>query len=153
MRISPTYFLSISLTSQLLLHAFYLLTMSSSTFFASVTDTGIAVPDNSTLVFHHFGGQITLQFQSAEHMKTVADKIIKSLSLSIAEAPVADGGDELIDFEALALDGVTSDGEGASSADSQASSTPSEEPNSPLEEPDSSFESYAGHGMTQDAIY
>ena len=125
-----------------------------SSFFANVTDTGVSVPDEKTLKFNHFGGQITLQFQSTANLMAVVDAIIDATkppapSVAVPTTPSEDVPTAADDLEFGALTVADTDASGASDSGSE---TEYEAPSEP-DECESSFESYNGGGMTQSAIF
>ena len=120
----------------------------------------VAAPDDTTLVFNHFGGTITLTFQDAAHLNQVAAAILDATSTSTdapdpvsAVRPVVDGGVEeaadINDSEEADSDSeneAENEAEKPSEAASSGSETEEEKPKSP----ESSFESYDGYGLTQE---
>ena len=135
-----------------------------SNFFANITSTGVAAPDNTTLVLKHFGGKVTLTFQDSDHMNEVAAAILAA-TRPPTPTPVLPRGE--IDVESLKIEtgdetgadnnktGVTATKKEQSVEDLSSQSSSSEtnsEPPTPLNntDPDSSFESYDGYGLTQE---
>ena len=123
-----------------------------STFFSTVTDTGVTVPDETTLMLKHFGGTVTMFFQDCSHLMSVADAILAAL----ASTPTPGGNtkpDGITTFKGD-VSPATAASNAASDEDSLASGSNSEASGAqhapPPEESDSSFESYDGHGLTQE---
>ena len=127
-----------------------------SIFFANITSNGVNVPDESTLVLKHFGGTITLTFQSPDHMNEVGAAIWEASSASSVPSQVVNdtallaiedsSSNKASSNQEVALAGVdtTENEEYSSGSESEGEAT------SRNEDPDSSFESYNGYGLTQE---
>ena len=135
-----------------------------SNFFASVTadPNGVSVPDDSTLVVSHFGGNITLKFQNPAHLKTVVNAILVATAppdtpVNVPTTPSAVDNltDAVADLVVEAVEATNAlDNEEVSVSDGDSGSeTEWESPcKSKKDDPDSSYDTYDGYGMTQDAI-
>ena len=143
-----------------------------STFIASVVDHDAAsTPDDRTLIIKYAGGSATINFGSSTMMRDVALSILDVvppselyprlrtavwnnnahgserllLTQSLVEAEPADDDDEGTVVEAEPVD----EEEEASEDDE----TDDDPPTPRNEDPESSFESYDGHGLTQETLF
>ena len=133
--------------------------MMSSTFIASAIDDGSTVVDEQTLILKYFGGTLTLNFSSPKQMEALAHAILIAVDKKrpvTPASPVVGDQDSVhsdADADADADADEKSVGSNHSTSESEPTSPPPAGKNSHPETPESSFESYDGHGMTQECFF
>ena len=133
-----------------------------STFFTTISnmEASISAPDETTVVLHHFGGKIVLNFSNSNHMNQLAAVILQATAPPEVAEEDEDEGDRAGSNDAAVNPERLTIGEESKSSDSDkcnkiddgsemeyAPSTPNNE------DPDSSFESYDGIGATQEVNF